>query len=49
MNKNEEIYFRERIDLKNKEGESWTLIDGKLKYISYGEYGVWGINSSNEI
>ena len=30
-------------------GSSWSKIEGGLKQISVGEYGVWGVNSSGQI
>lgn len=27
----------------------WTKVPGKLKQISVGDFGIWGVNSSNEI
>jgi hypothetical protein len=42
-------YFRESIVFDNKNGKLWILIDGLLKHISIGEYGIWEVNSNNEI
>ena len=33
----------------NPIGDGWIKIDGKLKQISSGEYGVWGVNANDEI
>lgn len=33
----------------NPKGDNWIKIDGKLKQISSGEYGVMGVNENDEI
>ena len=30
-------------------GDGWVKIDGKLKQISSGEFGIWGMNENDEI
>ena len=37
------------MSLSNPKGDGWTKIDGLLKCISVSEYGVWGVNSKDEI
>ena len=49
LNSNNEILFRINVSLCNPKGDGWTKIDGLLKCISVSEYGVWGVNSKDEI
>ena len=42
-------FFREDISKLNPKGTKWTKIEGNLSYISIGYFGVWGVNSKNEI
>ena len=46
---NNEIWLRNNVSLCNPKGDGWTKIDGLLKCISVSEYGVWGVNSKDEI
>ena len=49
VNENDEIFYRKGISNYNLNGDSWENISGRLKFISNGIYGIWGVNSDNQI
>ena len=44
VNPSDEIWYRKGITNTNPIGTNWEKIDGLLKQLSIGKYGLWGIN-----
>ena len=49
MNSDDDIFKRTGISDQNKLGNDWQHIEGKLKCVSVGQGGVWGVNSNDDI
>jgi hypothetical protein len=49
VNKADNIYCRTGITGAIRYGRSWVRVPGKLKYISCGALGHWGVNKNKDI
>lgn len=49
VNSADDIFVRQGITKETPGGTGWKHIDGKLKQISVGKSGVWGVNAQNQI
>ena len=44
-----QIWCRVGITWNNPQGKGWRRLPGKLKYVSVGEFGPWGVNKFDNI
>ena len=49
VTKSYNVYCRVGITVRNSKGSGWHRVKGKLKYVSVGQFGTWGVNSRNYI